>query len=36
VPYGRVTEVMAAISRAGVVKLTFVTAAAPKTQQAGK
>lgn len=36
VPYGRVTEVMAAISRAGVVKLTFVTAAAPKTKQAGK
>ena len=42
VPYGRVTEVMAAISRAGVVKLTFVTAAAPKagnssnSKQAGK
>lgn len=36
VPYGRVTEVMAAISRAGVIKLTFVTAAAPKTKQAGK
>jgi biopolymer transport protein ExbD len=39
VPYGRITEVMAAISRAGVVKLTFVTAAAPKSsksQQAGK
>ncbi len=39
VPYGRVTEVMAAISRAGVVKLTFVTAASPKTvnsKQAGK
>ncbi len=36
VPYGRITEVMAAISRAGVVKLTFVTAAVPKTQQAGK
>ena len=31
VPYGRITEVMAAISRAGVLKLTFVTAAAPKT-----
>ena len=30
VQYGRITEVMAAISRAGVVKLTFVTAAAPK------
>jgi biopolymer transport protein TolR len=28
VTYGRITEVMAAISRAGVVKLTFVTAAA--------
>jgi biopolymer transport protein ExbD len=39
VPYGRVTEVMAAISRAGVVKLTFVTAAAPrdgKDKQAGR
>ncbi|MEW6677435.1 MAG: biopolymer transporter ExbD [Pseudomonadota bacterium] len=40
VPYGRVTEVMAAISRAGVVRLTFVTAAAPKGKtsqgQAGK
>jgi biopolymer transport protein TolR len=46
VPYGRITEVMAAISRAGVIKLTFVTAAAPrsasnnassaKTGQAGK
>jgi len=29
VPYGRITEVMAAASRAGVSKLTFVTAAAP-------
>jgi biopolymer transport protein TolR len=29
VPYGRITEVMAAASRAGVVKLTFVTASAP-------
>ncbi len=29
VPYGRVTEVMAALSRAGVFKLSFVTAAAP-------
>jgi len=36
VPYGRVTEVMAAISRAGVVKLTFVTAAAPKHKAAGQ
>ncbi|MEW5771648.1 MAG: biopolymer transporter ExbD [Pseudomonadota bacterium] len=36
VPYGRITEVMAAISRAGVVKLTFVTAVAPKAAQAGK
>jgi biopolymer transport protein TolR len=32
VPYGRITEVMAAISRAGVVKLSFVTANAPKSQ----
>ena len=30
VPYGRVTEVMAAASRAGVAKLTFITAAAPQ------
>ncbi len=30
VPYGRITEVMAAASRAGVAKLTFVTAAAPQ------
>jgi biopolymer transport protein ExbD len=36
VPYGRITEVMAAISRAGVVKLTFVTAAAPKSAQSGQ
>jgi biopolymer transport protein ExbD len=32
VPYGRITEVMAAVSRAGVVKLSFVTASAPKSQ----
>jgi len=32
VPYGRITEVMAAVSRAGVVKLSFVTATAPKSQ----
>ena len=30
VPYGRITEVMAAASRAGVARLTFVTAAAPQ------
>ena len=37
VPYGRITEVMAAASRAGVAKLTFVTAAAPvKPAQANK
>jgi biopolymer transport protein ExbD len=30
VSYGRITEVMAAASRAGVAKLTFVTAAAPQ------
>ncbi len=30
VPYGRITEVMAAISRAGVGRLGFVTAAAPR------
>ena len=35
VPYGRITEVMAAVSRAGVAKLSFVTATAPKGQ-AGK
>jgi biopolymer transport protein ExbD len=29
VPYGRVTEVMAAAARAGVSKLTFITAATP-------
>ena len=29
VPYGRITEVMAAVSRAGVAKLTFITANAP-------
>ena len=29
VPYGRITEVMAAVSRAGVAKLTFITAHAP-------
>lgn len=32
VPYGRITEVMAAVSRAGVVKLSFVTASVPKSQ----
>jgi biopolymer transport protein ExbD len=32
VPYGRITEVMAAVSRAGVGKLSFVTAAAAKSQ----
>ncbi len=32
VPYGRITEVMASVSRAGVSKLSFVTAAAPKVQ----
>lgn len=32
VPYGRITEVMAAVSRAGVAKLSFVTAATPKDQ----
>ena len=32
VPYGRITEVMAAVSRAGVAKLSFVTAATPKGQ----
>lgn len=32
VPYGRITEVMASVSRAGVAKLSFVTASAPKTQ----
>lgn len=32
VPYGRITEVMAAVSRAGVAKLSFVTATAPKGQ----
>ncbi len=35
VPYGRITEVMAAISRSGVAKLSFVTAATPQ-RQAGK
>ena len=29
VPYGRITEVMAAVSRAGIAKLTFITAGAP-------
>ncbi len=29
VPYGRITEVMASVSRAGVAKLTFITAHAP-------
>jgi biopolymer transport protein ExbD len=29
VPYGRITEVMASVSRAGVAKLTFITANAP-------
>ena len=29
VPYGRITEVMAAVSRAGVAQLTFITAHAP-------
>lgn len=29
VPYGRITEVMAAVSRAGVVKLSFITAGTP-------
>ena len=29
VPYGRITEVMAAVSSAGVAKLTFITANAP-------
>jgi biopolymer transport protein ExbD len=33
VPYGRVTEVMAAASRAGVAKLTFITAAAPREKK---
>lgn len=32
VAYGRITEVMAAVSRAGIVKLSFVTATAPKSQ----
>jgi biopolymer transport protein ExbD len=32
VPYGRITEVMAAVSRAGVAKLSFVTATAPKSR----
>ena len=32
VPYGRITEVMASVSRAGVAKLSFVTAATPKGQ----
>lgn len=32
VAYGRITEVMAAVSRAGVVKLSFVTATTPKHQ----
>ena len=32
VPYGRITEVMAAVSRAGIAKLSFVTAAAPKSR----
>ena len=32
VPYGRITEVMAAISRAGVIRLGFVTATAPRVQ----
>lgn len=32
VPYGRITEVMASVSRAGVAKLSFVTASAPKAQ----
>ena len=32
VPYGRITEVMAAVSRAGVAKLSFVTAATPKAR----
>jgi biopolymer transport protein ExbD len=38
VAYGRITEVMAAISRAGVAKLTFITATSPnhaKGSQAG-
>ena len=33
VAYGRITEVMAAASRAGVAKLTFVTASAPQGKQ---
>ncbi len=33
VAYGRITEVMAAASRAGVAKLTFVTAAAPRAKK---
>ncbi|MDO9226048.1 MAG: biopolymer transporter ExbD [Pseudomonadota bacterium] len=33
VPYGRITEVMAAASRAGVAKLTFITAAAPREKK---
>ncbi len=32
VPYGRITEVMAAASRAGVARLTFVTASAPQVK----
>jgi biopolymer transport protein TolR len=32
VAYGRITEVMAAVSRAGVAKLSFVTATTPKGQ----
>lgn len=32
VPYGRITEVMAAASRAGVAKLTFITAHAPEAR----
>jgi biopolymer transport protein ExbD len=32
VAYGRITEVMAAVSRAGVVKLSFVTATTPQSQ----
>jgi biopolymer transport protein ExbD len=32
VPYGRITEVMAAASRAGIGKLTFITAHAPEAR----
>ncbi len=34
VPYGRITEVMAAVSRAGVAKLSFVTASLPAASTA--